>query len=354
MRDEPARHTQGTIRRRGSRWQVDTTVNGRRVRRAAPSFEAARQILEELGNRKKGRNGSSVAAPASGVTVAEILQRYLRSTKLHCRPRTIRTSEAAVRRLIEFFGDTPASGLSRSDFDRFSADRMAGGVGPHTPNRDLACLRAAFTQAKDDGLMDRVPKIRMLRTVQPMPRILALGEIRRLLDRGGDLQPLIATAVSTGMRAAELRWLTHDCLNLHTKAIDVRAKLDWRPKTHAERTIPIPDRLVELLSEHRETVDCGPTDWVFPVPSHGGQWSETGLSHAARRVAEQAGVWRPGSKPLHDLRHSWASHLMAAGVPMDTVRRLGGWASNATLEKFYLAPTEQALVRAVEASDSLI
>ncbi len=39
---------------------------------------------------------------------------------------------------------------------------------------------------------------------------------------------------------------------------------------------------------------------------------------------------------------------------MDTVLRLGVWASNATLEKFYLAPTEQALVRAVEASDSLL
>jgi hypothetical protein len=39
---------------------------------------------------------------------------------------------------------------------------------------------------------------------------------------------------------------------------------------------------------------------------------------------------------------------------MDTVRRLGGWASNATLEKFYLVPTDQALARAIDASGALL
>ena len=99
---------------------------------------------------------------------------------------------------------------------------------------------------------------------------------------------------------------------------------------------------------------AGPGDWVFPVPSHGRQWTETGLSYAARRAAERTGLWRRGSKSLHDLRRSWASHLLAAGTPMDTVRRLGGWASNVTLERFYLAPTETAVMRAVEASGSLL
>ena len=354
MPEDTARHSQGTIRRRGSRWQVDTTIAGRRVRRAAPTYEAAQEILAELSSSNRGHNGTTVAAPVNGVTLTEILQRYLQSARLHCRPRTIRTSEAAVRRLTEFFGEAHAADLSRSDFDRYSAERMAQGVGPHTPNRDLACLRAAFTQAKDDGLLDRVPKIRMLRTVQGMPRILTPHEIRRLLEGGGDLRPLLATAVSTGLRAAELRWLWWENVDFDAGAIAIRAKLEWRPKTHCERTVPIPDRLTELLVEHREMVPAGPGDWVFPVPSHGGQWTETGLSHAARRAAERTGLWCRGSKSLHDLRRSWASHLLAAGTPMDTVRRLGGWASNVTLERFYLAPTETAVKRAVEASGSLL
>ena len=90
------------------------------------------------------------------VTVAEALERYLQSTRLHCRPRTLRTSEAVVRRRTEVFGHAPAAGLSRTDVDRYTAKRLAQGVGPHTPNRALACLRAALTQAKDDRLIDRV------------------------------------------------------------------------------------------------------------------------------------------------------------------------------------------------------
>ncbi len=58
--------------------------------------------------------------------------------------------------LTEFFGDTPAAALSRTDFDRFSAERMAGGVGPHTPNRDLACMRAALTHAAGKEARDNV------------------------------------------------------------------------------------------------------------------------------------------------------------------------------------------------------
>jgi integrase len=285
---------------------------------------------------------------------SESLKRYLQSTRLHCRPRTIRTSEAAVRRLTDFFGDAPAAELSRSDCDRYSAERMAKGVGPHTPNRDLACLRAAFTQAKDDSLLDRVPKIRMLRTVQGMPRLLTPEEIRHLIERGEDLRPLLATAASSGLRAAELRWLWWENVDLESGEIAIRSKLDWRPKTHCERAVPIPNRLTQLLLQHRETVIHGPNDWVFPVPSHGGQWTESGLSHTARRVAEKAGLWRQGAKSLHDLRRSWASHLLAAGTPMDTVRRLGGWASNATLERFYVAPTEAGLKLAVEASSTLL
>ncbi len=110
-------HSEGTIRRRGSRWQVDTTVAGRRIRRAAPTYEAAQGILAELSSSKNGHNNQMAAAPVNSVTIAEILQQYLRSTRLHCRPRTIRTSEAAVRRLTEFFGEARAAD-SRSPAER--------------------------------------------------------------------------------------------------------------------------------------------------------------------------------------------------------------------------------------------
>ena len=343
--------SEGAIRERGGRWQVDARVDGQRVRRAAASREEAEQMLREI---RAGRGEVASPQAAYGPSVSDLLTRYLSSTRLHCRPRTVRTTVAVVKRMSAFFEDLPASELTRTEVDRYSQQRLATGVGPHTPNRDLACLRAALSQAKDDGLLDRVPKIRMLRTVQPLPNILSKEEITRMIDCAGDLRSLIATAATAGLRAAELRWMQWENVDLEEGQIDIRAKGGWRPKSHSERTVPIPKRLVELLRGHQSMVPSGPEDWVFPVPTHGGQWTESGLSHAGRRIAERAGVWRPRSKALHDLRRSWASHLLARGTPMDTVRRLGGWASSSTLEKFYLAPTDSAVQMAIDASEDLL
>lgn len=354
MHDETARHGTGTVRRRGSRWQVDATVDGRRIRRAAASIEEAEGILARLQGSRDVEDREQDRPVVNGVTVATILERYLETTRLHCRPRTIRTNAAAVRRLKEFFADVPAAKLSPSEVDRYTAERLSAGVGPHSPNRDLACLRAALTQAKDDELLERVPKIRMLRTVQGLPRILSRQEIAQLLEVAGALRIVFATAAGSGLRAAELRWLWWENVDLEEGTIAIRAKLDWRPKTHCERTVPISEQLVTLLAAYRRDEISGSSDWVFPVPSHGGQWTETGLSHAAVRVAERANLRRPGSKPLRDLRRSWASHLLAEGTPIDTVRRLGGWASTSTLEKFYLAPTSRAIDLARTASGGLI
>ena len=117
----------GTIRQRGKRWQVDTTINGRRIRKAAPARPDAEALLAEL------NRGNLLASPMpdqrrrepSNLTVTAMLGRYLGSTRLHCPPRTIRTTEAVVRRLIELFGDRSAATLSRTDVDRYTAQRLS-------------------------------------------------------------------------------------------------------------------------------------------------------------------------------------------------------------------------------------
>ncbi|MCP4906735.1 MAG: hypothetical protein GY910_17325 [bacterium] len=86
----------------------------------------------------------------------------------------------------------------------------------------------------------------------------------RLVERGGALRTVFATA-------AELRWLTWDDIELENALVQIRAKLDWRPKTHVERTVQIPASLVEQLDRHRSEVASNESDWVFPVPCHGGQ-----------------------------------------------------------------------------------
>ena len=69
----------------------------------------------------------------------------------------------------------------------------------------------------------------MLRTVQPLPNILSKEEITLMIDCAGDLRSLIATAATAGLRAAELRWMQWENVDLEEGQIDIRAKGGWRP-----------------------------------------------------------------------------------------------------------------------------
>ena len=57
---------------------------------------------------------------------------------------------------------------------------------------------------------------------------------------------------------------------------------------------------------------------------------------------------RTGGMSFHCLRHTGASRMLAAGVDIETVRRIGGWANYKQLQR-YLHPTDEASVSAVEA-----
>ena len=119
------------------------------------------------------------------------------------------------------------------------------------------------------------------------------------------------------------------------KAADVRAGKDLvdaaggitvvvrPPKYESERTIYVPDELVTILSEHvRQHTPTGqPTRWLFD--ERGKPWHDNLVDYRWRSTRKDVGV---GHK-LHDLRHYFASGLIAAGCAVVTVQRAMGHGS---------------------------
>jgi integrase len=94
----------------------------------------------------------------------------------------------------------------------------------------------------------------------------------------------------------------------------------YRPEYESERTIYLPDELIELLSEdvclHTPTGD--PTRWLF---SEGDRpWHDNLVDYRWRSTRADAGV----TFKLHELRHYFASGLIAAGCDVVTVQRAMG------------------------------
>lgn len=174
-------------------------------------------------------------------------------------------------------------------------------------------------------------------------RILGRNEIRRLLaacpSRG---LPLVITALYTGMRISELLGLDWQDVDLDEGVIHVRAQLSRAhrgmpsrrvaPKTRAAiREIPLTPQLAAVLSAHRATRPKTPMEaWVFP--SQVG--TPFGHRNAERRVLKGAtthagledGRWPP--LRFHDLRHTFASHLIIdLGLDVAQVSHILGHAS---------------------------
>ena len=120
------------------------------------------------------------------------------------------------------------------------------------------------------------------------------------------------------------------------------------PKYESERTIYLPDEVVAILSEHvREHTSVGASDrWLFD--ERGKPWHDNLVDYRWRSTRSDGGL----SYRLHDLRHYFASGLIAAGCDVVTVQRAMGHASATTTLSTYahLWPTAEDKTRAA-ASD---
>ena len=173
-------------------------------------------------------------------------------------------------------------------------------------------------------------------------RVLGRPEIERLLDAcppPGRL--LVATALYSGLRISELLGLIWEDIDFAAGLIRVRAQLSRAhrgeparrvaPKTPASvREVPLVEQLSHRLAVHKQASPfAAPGDWVFAT-SRGTPY---GHRNVARRVltraADAAQLNGDGWPPLrfHDLRHTFASHLVVdLGLDVAQVSRILGHA----------------------------
>jgi integrase len=173
-------------------------------------------------------------------------------------------------------------------------------------------------------------------------RVLGRAEIERLLSAsppGGRL--LIATALFSGLRISELLGLIWEDIDFTAGLMRVRAQLSRAhrgeparrvaPKTPASvREVPLVEQLSHLLAAHKQaTPFAAPTDWVFATGRGTPHGHRNVAQRVLRRAADSAQLNGDGWPPLrfHDLRHTFASHLIVdLGLDVAQVSRILGHA----------------------------
>lgn len=188
---------------------------------------------------------------------------------------------------------------------------------PATVNRLLSTLKHMFTKAVEWDMVGE-ETLRKVRKVKRLPennrrlRYLSKEECQALINGcSAHLKPIVITALNTGMRKEEILLLEWD------KHIDLKHGFILLDKTKngERRKIPINQTVRFTLQKMIRRVD---TPYVFT--------DEEGSRFKNVKRSFKSALTKAGIKDFHfhDLRHTFASHLVMAGIDLTTVKELLG------------------------------
>jgi site-specific recombinase XerD len=202
-----------------------------------------------------------------------------------------------------------------------------------TCNQRLAGLKFFYRQVLGQKDFDlRVPAKRCRRLPEPLSR----EEVARLLQ-AAEYNPkhrmVLMTAYATGLRASELAHL--QVTDIHSERMLVRVN---QGKGRKDRYTLLSPRLLSELRDYWNLYR--PTRWLFPGRTPDRPLTMYAVQEVFYKAKKLARLTH--GHGIHTLRHSFASHLVEAGVDLPTLQRLLGHTSLVTTAT-YLHVTEKRL-----------
>jgi integrase len=310
----------------GVRHQASTGTSNRR------QAETIETKLKEEANARRFQ----VSQADPHTTFGEIAARFIASGIAH--PHHL----YHLKFLLPFFADTLVLRLTKPMAEEFRKARRLRNtsIKDATVNRDLSVLRHILYWAVDEQLIQSNPlaRLKMARERRTRRAILSIAEEQLLLDAASPHLKLMAVAaLDTGMRRGEITHQLWEDIDFPRKLLAVtRSKT---PEGEA-REIPLTDRLYGLLSEarndeglviayHGEPVNIIKRAW-------GGALRRSGIRHVR----------------FHDLRHTFNTRLMEAGVLQEIRMALMGHSSGKSVHATYThieLPTKREAIGKLEA-----
>lgn len=317
--------------KRGNVWWMSFTYEGRQIRRSTETSD--KRLAEAILGKVKVQivEGKYFDKPREDAkTFSELMDRYLRehaSRRMH-----YRRYVNMVDNLKAFFGDPKLHHVTPKTIVAFKNKRYADGVTPATINRELAVLKKAFNLACREWEWTRdnpVCRVSMEREQNTRDRWLTEEEEQRLLAAAAPwIRELVIFAANTGMRRGEILSLTWNGVDFARRTVTV-----FRSKNGERRTVPVNQTVLEILTKRYEERDGGRPardSLVFrseaDTPLDG-----SNLRRAFNSALEAAKI---ENFHFHDLRHTFATRLVQAGVDLYKVQRLLGHKSPSMTQRY--------------------
>jgi site-specific recombinase XerD len=243
--------------------------------------------------------------------------------------RTIECYVALVARFAAHFGRSPEQ-LGAEEVRAFQLHLLEKRVSWSHFNQAVCALRLLYRLTlHQPDLVTMIPYGKKPKTI---PCVLSADEVARLLRAApaGRDRMLLQTAYALGLRLEELVHLQVGDIDGERRVVHVRLG-----KGAKDRLVPISDRLLtELRAWWRVQ---RPPLWLFPGGKAGARITgepitDGGVQRIFRRTRAAAGINKPAS--MHTLRHSFATHMLEAGVNIAVLQRMLGHSHLSTTARY--------------------
>ena len=314
-------------------WWIDyTDPNGIRHReKVGPSKAMAEDALAKIRTAIVENRYFDIKKQEEKVLFDDFVNMFI---ELHAtpnkRPRVVRRDRGLIKRLSMSFSGKSLSDITPPMVERYKAERSKE-VAPATVNRELACLKTMFNKAIlwNKATDNPVRKVKLFKENNQRKRYLEKEEIVRFIDAcQPHLKPIVIVAIYTGMRKSEI-------LNLKWKDVDFEHGIIYliETKNGERREVLMNEVVKDTLSkvQHR-----GRIPYIFIGKDNKPYTNVRKSFDAALKKCDIIDF------KFHDLRHTFCSQLVMAGVDIKTVQELVGHKTPEMTHRYaHLSPTHK-------------
>ena len=315
-----------SVYKRVNKYWIAFRFNHKRYRKASPDNSYAGAKSFEALIRQKLAKGEPVEIDTKKVDKISSFQDFSKQwfevyVKTNNKYSEATNKESILRaHLVPFFGLKRLDEINGLDIENFKSKEVKAGLSNKSINNFLIVMSRCLKVAQEWGVIEKVPRIKLLKVQIPKFDHLSESECQTLLDNcDGLLRDMILVALKTGLRFGELIALEWKDIDFSNNQMTVKQSL-YRgrmggTKSNKIRFIPLLDEVCDILRDKARkssfifTKDNG--DFLIPMLCL--RW--------LHRACEKSGLRKIG---WHTLRHTFASQLAQHGVSITIVKELLG------------------------------
>jgi len=310
-----------TLYKRGKSYYLNWRLQGKLQRRSLGKISKSEAETILHAKEVEMRTGVNILNASHFHMFEAVAKQYLNWHKHEYPDSHTRIAQITEQHLIPYFELKPAA-LNPLDVENYKTSRRSK-VATETINKEIRTIKAILNKAVEWDLIEKntIKSVKPIKNKDSSPsKYFTATELNEIYE--GEYGAIWRLLANTGMRRTEaqnLKWV-----DVHHDKIRILSTSKDRTKSGKWREVPLSGGALDALIDLANDIE-----YVLP------RMTGTSLSRILRKKLIKLKI----EGNLHSLRHTFCSHLVMKGIPLQTVQILAGHANATTTQKYaHLAP----------------